>query len=56
MEMLWLAAIILSTSIVESLVSYLVGEKKVRRKRVEGPLDDVTELRYSRLGVEYETI
>ena len=55
MELLSIAAIILVGSIFESFLCVVLG-RNAQTDRTDAPIDEVTELRYSRLGSEYETI
>jgi hypothetical protein len=54
MELLTIAGIILTASILESLFGVVFGRRRPKEV-TEAPLDNLTERRYSRLGSEYET-
>ena len=55
MELLTLAGIILTASILESFLGLLFG-RKAPRDAEDAPMDNLTEQRYSRLGSEYDVI
>ena len=54
MELLTIAGIVLSASILESFLGVVFGRRAPIETKEE-TLDAVTEQRYSRLGSEYET-
>ncbi|SMX23763.1 hypothetical protein [Boseongicola aestuarii] len=55
MEVLTLAGIILSASILESFLGVIFGRRKPEDPE-DAPLDTLMEQRYSRLGSEYDEI
>ena len=56
MELLTLAGIILTASILESFLGVLFGRKAPSGSGEEAPMDNLTEQRYSRLGSEYDVV
>jgi len=56
MELLTLAGIILTASILESFLGVLFGRKPRSGGAQDAPMDNLTEQRYSRLGSEYDVI
>ena len=55
MEVLTLAGIILSASILESFLGVIFGRRKLADPE-DAALDNLMEQRYSRLGSEYDVI